>query len=99
MDAKKDFGLFQGDSLKYLTSFSDAAAQGRSLKIETALKTPGGTFQDCLYFEKNARNYRKDQVYFKPGLGVVKYILEKAPVGTWATKLQQISTLVAFHLE
>jgi hypothetical protein len=99
IDAKKDFGLFQGDSLKYLTSFSDAAAQGRSLKIETALKTQAGTFQDLLYFEKNARNYRKDQVYFKPGFGVVKYIVEKAPFGSRIIKLQQVSTLVTFHLE
>jgi hypothetical protein len=96
-DVKKEFGLIAGDSLRYLTSFEDAAAQGRS--IESPLITSAGTFDDCMYFEKNARNYRKDQVYFKPGLGVVKYIYEKAPVGTRSIKLQQVSTLVAFHIE
>lgn len=99
MDVKKEFGLFPGDSLKYLTSFEDAAAMGRSLKFDSPIQTPAGTFNDCLYFEKNARNYRKDQVYFKPGLGVVKYIMEKAPIGQRVIKLQQVSTLVSVHIE
>ena len=98
-DVKKEFGLFPGDSLRYLTSFEDAAALGRSLKLEIPLETSDGIFDDCLYFEKNARNYRKDQVYFKPGIGVIKYIQEKAPVGQRVIKLQQISTLVEFHIE
>jgi hypothetical protein len=98
-DVKKEFGLFPGDSLRYITSFEDAAAQGRSLKTETAMYTPAGTFNECIYFEKNARNYRKDQVYFKPGIGVIKYIMEKAPIGQRVIKLQQVSTLVAFHIE
>ena len=99
VDVKKEFGLFAGDSLKYLTSFEDAAAQGRSLKIETPLSTSAGTFDNCFYFEKNARNYRRDQLYFKPGLGVIKYITEKAPMGQRVIKLQQVSTLVAVHTE
>ena len=99
IDVKKEFGLFPGDSLRYLTSFEDAAAQGRSLKFESPLVTSAGIFNDCFYFEKNARNYRRDQVYFKPGIGVVKYIYEKAPIGTRAIKLQQVSTLVSFHIE
>ena len=98
-DVKKEFGLFSGDSLKYLTSFDDAAALGRSLRIDTPLETTAGTFNDCYYFEKNARNYRRDQVYFKPGIGVVKYILEKAPFGEPVIKLQQVSTLVKYHIE
>ena len=98
-DAKKEFGLFQGDSVKYLTSFTDAAAMGRSVKMDTEINTPAGIFSDCIYFEKNARNYRKDQVYFKPGIGVIKYILEKAPMGTRSIKLQQVSTLIAWHIE
>lgn len=98
-DVKKEFGLFTGDSLRYLTSFEDAAALGRSLRIETPLETVAGTFDDCYYFEKNARNYRRDQVYFKPGVGVVKYIMEKAPMGQPVIKLQQVSTLVKFHIE
>lgn len=98
-DVKKEFGLFAGDSLRYLTSFDDAAAQGRSVKISTQFKTLAGTFNDCLYFEKNARYYRKDQVYFEPGTGVIKYIHEKAPMGQRVIKLQQISTLVAYHIE
>ena len=98
-DVKKEFGLFPGDSLKYLTSFEDAAAMGRSLKIETPLNTSAGTFDNCFYFEKNARNYRKDQVYFKPGIGVIKYIQEKAPIGQRVIKLQQVSTLIKYHIE
>lgn len=98
-DAKKEYGLFPGDSLRYLASFEDAAAQGRSLKVSGNFKTPAGSFNDYLYFEKNARFYRKDQVYFEPGIGVLKYIQEKAPMGTRLLKLQQVSTLVAYHIE
>ncbi|MBK8951729.1 MAG: hypothetical protein IPM85_04795 [Chitinophagaceae bacterium] len=98
-DAKKEYSLFPGDSVRYLASFEDAAAQGRSLKVTGTYKTPAGSFADYLYFEKNARNYRKDQVYFKPGIGVLKYVQEKAPMGTRELKVQQISTLVAWHIE
>jgi hypothetical protein len=98
-DARKDFSVPAGDSLKYLTSFEDAAAMGRSLKLEGTIKSPAGSFDNCVYFEKNARNYRRDQVYFKPGIGVIKYIQEKAPMGSPLIKLQQVSTLVAMHLE
>lgn len=98
-DAKKEFGLFTGDSLKYLASFDDIAAAGRSLKMKGTYITPAGTFDDYLYFEKNARNYRKDQVFFKPGVGVLKYIQEKAPFGTRVIKLQQVLTLVSFNFE
>lgn len=99
VDAKKDYSLFPGDSLRYLASFDDIAANGRSLKMNSVLDVPAGDFSDYIYFEKNARNYRKDQVFFKPGVGVLKYIQEKAPMGTRVLKLQQIMTLVAFHIE
>ncbi len=99
VDAKKDYSLFAGDSLRYLAGFDDIAASGRSLKLPGAVNTPAGTFDDCIYFEKHARNYRKDQVFFKPGVGVLKYIQEKAPMGTRILKLQNILTLVAFHIE
>lgn len=98
-DVKKDYSLFPGDSLRYLASFEDAAAMGRSLKLSGFVSTPSGSYSSCLYFEKNARNYRKDQVFFKPGIGVVKYIQEKAPMGDWTIKLQQISTLIKYHIE
>jgi len=98
-DVKKDFTLFTGDSLHYLTNFDDAAAQGRSLKLTTDVVSPAGSFSDCIYFEKNARNYRMDQVYFKPELGVIRYVLQQAPPGQRVIKLQHIYSLVAFHLE
>ncbi len=99
MDARKEFGLFTGDSLRYLTSFDDIGALGKSLKVSNSIVSPAGSFGDCIYFEKYSRNYRKDQVFFKPGLGVIKYIREMAPLGTPTIKLQQISTLVSYHLE
>lgn len=98
-DAKKDYSIPVSDTLKYLTSFEDIAAAGISIKLKTTFKTPAGIFNDCVYFEKNARSFRKDQVVFKPGLGVVKYIQEKAQPGSTLIKLQQISTLVAMHIE
>jgi hypothetical protein len=99
VDAKKDYSLFEGDSLRYLGSFEDAAAQGRSLRMTDAVTVPAGKFEDCLYFEKNARNYRRDQLIFRPGIGVLRYVREQAPMGTRVTRLQQISTLIKFHFE
>lgn len=98
-DAKKEFSLFPGDSVKYLSSFEDVAASGKSIKLPAPVVTPAGTFTDCIYLEKNARNYRREQVYFKPGLGVVKFILEKAQPGVMGVKLSQVSTLVSVHIE
>jgi hypothetical protein len=99
IDAKKDFIIPAGDSVKYLASFEDVAANGRSVRMEGPVVTPAGSFTNCIYFEKNARNYRKDQVYFKEGVGVLKYIQEKAAPGDRTIKLQQVSTLVSMHIE
>ncbi len=98
-DAKKDLSLFTGDSARYLTGFDDIAAQGRSVKLNNSILTGAGIFEQCILFEKNARNYRKDQIIFKPGVGVLKYIHEKAAFGQRDIRLQNILTLVAFHIE
>lgn len=98
-EVKKDYSLFNGDSVLYLAHFEDAAAMGRSVKMKTNITTPAGTFSDCVFFEKYARNYRRDQVYFKPGIGVVKYINEEAPMGEQDVKIMKISTLVSFHMQ
>jgi len=99
LDVKKDYGMFEGDSLRYLASFEDIAAQGRSVKLNTAITTWAGIFTNIVLFEKNARSYRRDQVYFKPGFGVIRYIQERAPMGSPILKLQKICTLVDFHIE
>lgn len=98
-DVKRDYYLFPGDSVRYLAGFDDIAAIGRSLKMTGSFQSPAGLFDGYVYFEKNARNYRKDQVFFKPGVGVLRYIQEKAPFGQRVVKLQQVMTLVAFHIE
>lgn len=98
-EVKKDFGLFSGDSIQYLTSFEDNAAMGKSVKLQASIPTPAGSFTDCILFEKKAPFYRLDRVYFKPGLGVVKYISEQAPAGSPFMELKQISTLVSYRLD
>lgn len=98
-DVRKDYSLFAGDSIRYLANFEDAAAMGRSIKLEGDYTVAGDSYSDCIFFEKNARDYRRDRVYFKPGLGVVKYIHEKSPMGQRSIKLQQVLTLVDFHIE
>lgn len=98
-NVKKDFSLFEGDSMQYLTSFDDAAAMGRSIKLKNPYKVIAGSFKECIYVEKNARNYRRDQFYFKPEFGVVKYIQEMAPPGEGILKIQKILTLVSFHID
>ena len=98
-DAKKEYSLFEGDSIQYLTSFDDNAAFGKSVKLEEKVYTPAGTFDDCILFEKKAPFFRRDQVFFKPGLGILKYISEEAPMGSPIMQVQQISTLVSYHIE
>jgi hypothetical protein len=99
VDAKRDFIIPSGDSVKYLANFEDVAASGRSLRLHTTVTTRAGSFSDCIYFEKNARYFRKDQVFFKEGIGVLKYIQEKTVPGERELKLQQVSTLVYMHIE
>ena len=99
VDARKDYIMPEGDSVKYLSNFEDVAAPARSVRLREDVKTSMGSFSDCILFEKHARFFRKDQVYFKPGLGVVKYIQEKTPQGQMTMQVQQISTLVAVHIE
>lgn len=99
LDVRKEFALSAGDSARYITSFSDNAAICRSIKMSSTLQTPAGNFSDLVYFDKNAPYFRRDQVFFKPGVGVVKYIQEKAVMGNPSIKLQQVSTLVGYHLE
>lgn len=98
-DAKKEYGLFTGDSVKYLTSFEDNAALGRSVKWPATIATPAGNFNGCLLFEKKAPFFRKDQVFFKPGLGVLRYTYEEAPMGSPVMEMKKTATLVAAHLE
>lgn len=98
-NVKRDFSLFGGDSIRYLASFDDAAATGRSIKLKSPFKVIAGSFKDCIYVEKNARNYRRDQYYFKPEFGVVKYIQEIAQAGEGILKLKKILTLVSFHID
>lgn len=97
LDAKKEIYQFSQDSLRYLTSFADEAAIGKAL--HTSFATPAGNFANCLFFEKFAPMYRKDQVWLQPGLGVVKYIHEEAPMGSLSIQIQQISTLVSFNIQ
>ena len=98
-DASTEYSLFTGETSNYLAHFDDNAAQGKSIKLEAPMDTPAGAFSDCIQFEKYARTFRRDETYFKPGLGVVRYTLEEAPMGTPVIKLQQTSTLVGFHIE
>ena len=97
-DAKKEYGLFEGDSIFYLTNFEDAAALGKSVKIKETYNTPAGSFNDCILFEKKAPLSRRDKVIFKPGIGVLRYTSETA-MGSPEYKIQQVSTLVSFHLD
>ena len=97
-DAKKEYGLFEGDSIFYLTNFEDVAAMGKAVKINETYNTPAGSFNDCILFEKKAPFSRRDQVIFKPGVGVLRYTSEIA-MGSPEFKMQQVSTLVSFHLD
>jgi hypothetical protein len=99
-DVKKEYSIaFDGESIQYLTSFDDNAAMGRTSKMTGSVHCPAGNFSDCIQFEKNAPTFRKDVVIFKPGIGVLKYRTEKAPLGAPDVLLEKISTLISYHIE
>lgn len=98
-DVHQDYMISSTDSVRYLSSFDDIAAFAKSVKKSDNITTPAGSFNGYYLFEKNAPRVRKDQVFFKPGLGVVKYTIEQAAPGTYVTKIQQISTLVKYHID
>ena len=105
LKAYKALNNFNGDAkfstwfyrIVYNTALTKLSSKKR--KIESEMTTPAGTYNNYLYFEKNARNYRKDQVFFKPGIGVLKYKREKAKLGVPIIKTEQILTLVSYHIE
>ena len=82
----------------YLTNFEDVAAMGKAVKINETYNTPAGSFNDCILFEKKAPFSRRDQVIFKPGVGVLRYTSEIA-MRSPEFKMQEVSTLVSFHLD
>jgi hypothetical protein len=98
-DAKKDFGLFSGDSIRFQASFHDYAATGRGIRLSSPIDTEMGRLTDCYYFEKLARNFRRDQVWIKPGIGVIRYTYEQANNGfPRVVTLRKISTLVDYYI-
>ncbi|MEZ5035346.1 MAG: hypothetical protein R2796_10185 [Chitinophagaceae bacterium] len=97
--AKKDYSFFSGDSIRYLTSFNDAAAIGRSIKLTAPVVINSGSYTNCLFFEKNARGFRRDQVYFKPGIGVLKFRRDEAKMGQRIVMPKHILTLKDYHIE
>jgi hypothetical protein len=98
-NAAKSYGLFAGDSVRYLTSFDDIRAAGRSIKVNEPIKVPAGSFSNYLLFEKNANFFGSDQLIYKPGIGVLQYTQMRVPLGDWENKKQKVSTLIAYHLE
>lgn len=99
LDAKKEFYLFPQDSIRYMTSFGDEAAMGKAIKLSSTVSTSYGNYSDCILFEKYARSYRRDRVTIKPGIGVIKFTHEEAPLGNFTIQLQRISTLIRYHIE
>lgn len=97
--ANKSYGLFTGDSVRYLSNIEDIRATGRSLKINEDVYVPAGKFTEVLLFEKNANFFGSDQLLYKQGVGVLKFTQMRVPVGDWENKKQIVSTLVAYHIE
>jgi hypothetical protein len=98
LDAKKVIYFTPQDSIRFLTAFEDEAAFATQ-KMHGEIESPAGHFSNCIFLEKYSPAYRKDQLYIKPGIGVIKYIRNEAPVGSSVVYLQQVSTLVKYSLE
>jgi hypothetical protein len=97
-DAKKQIWLSSQDSTRFLTSFIDEAAIGTE-KMNKEISSPVGKFSDCIFLEKYAPGYRKEQTYLKPGIGVIKFIHMETPIGSSSMEMQRISTLIKFYID
>jgi hypothetical protein len=92
-------GFYEADSVNFLSGFNDIVAFGKIVKRAEPLKTPLGTFDSYILFEKYSPGYRRDKVYFVPGLGVIQYTSEfyKAPGPPSKMKLFIKSTLMGYY--
>lgn len=97
--ATRSYGLFSGDSIRYMSSFDDVMAMGRSIKLNTSVKVPAGSFNNVLFFEKTANFYGSDELLYKPGVGVLKFTQMRVSFVDMENKKQKVSTLVAYHIE
>ncbi len=99
--SKREFYDIEKDSVIYLSGFSDIVAFGKIARRSGVMKTPLGNFYNYIFYEKYSPYYRRDRVYFVPGIGVIKYTNEyyKAPGSPDNFKAKKISTLVGYFAE
>jgi hypothetical protein len=100
MQSKKEFYFIEKDSVKYLTSFGDIMAFAKLERKTDMINSPAGNFHNYIFYEKYSPSYRRDRIYFVPGMGVIKYTNEyyKAPGSPANLTMNLISTLVSYHV-
>lgn len=97
MAARREYHFYPEDSVRYLTSFSDMGAVGKAIRQQSPVTTPAGSFSGCILYEKNAPGYRRERIWFMPGIGVVRFTQELAG-SNGQLKLRRISVLSAYQL-
>ncbi len=95
LDAAIEYSIPASDSIGYLAHFADEAAIGKAVKMKASLDLPFGKLDQCILFEKHAPGYRRDKVYIKPGVGVVKFIHALSSTVNGNIVIRQISTLMS----
>ena len=100
MYSKREFYDAAADT-SFLAGFSDIVAFGKIINKTEILQTEAGSFSEYILFEKYAPGYRRDRVYFVPGLGVIQYTSEyyKAPGPPSNMKILIKSSLVSYYAE
>lgn len=95
--SKREF--YVADSVNFLSGFNDIIAFGKIVRRTEPVETPAGIFYNYILFEKYSPGYRRDKVYFVPGLGVIQYTSEfyKAPGPPSKMKLFIKSSLVSYY--
>lgn len=97
--SKREFYEAESDSVSFLSGFADIVAFAKIVRRTEPVETPAGSFFNYILYEKYSPGYRRDRVYFVPGLGVIQYTSEfyKAPGPPSKMKLFIKSSLVSYR--
>lgn len=88
------------DTLFTMNAVSDMAYMEKVFTYNEIITVPSGSYKDCIGVHKFLYTPFSDQLIFKPGLGMVKYISYYDGSGAMFSygAVKQVSVLTSYHL-
>lgn len=87
------------DTLFTMNAVSDMAYMEKTFPYHETVNVPAGSYSDCIGFHKFL-NITSEQMIFKPGVGMVKYISYYSNFSSMFSygSVKQVSVLTSYHL-